>query len=107
MKLGKKGKSLNGRIRVPGDKSNRCRSIMFGGLARAFWYFEVRMSFLMQVFRDLGVKIEEWWKTIQVHGVGFDGLKAPDNKLGMGGRDLTASFRVAGQDFTAEMFWGW
>ena len=35
----------------------------------------------MQVFRDLGVTIEDDGDVVRIHGVGFDGLKAPQNKL--------------------------
>ena len=38
----------------------------------------------MQVFRDLGVTIEDDGDVVRIHGVGFDGLKAPQNKLDMG-----------------------
>ena len=89
MKLRTKAKGLNGRIRVPGDKSISHRSIMFGSLAKGLTVVhdilrgEDVLS-TMQVFRDLGVKIEDDGKTVKIHGVGFDGLKAPHNKLDMG-----------------------
>ena len=38
----------------------------------------------MQVFRDLGVTIEDDGDVVRIHGVGFDGLKAPQNQAGYG-----------------------
>ena len=38
----------------------------------------------MQVFRDLGVDIQDDGELVTITGVGFDGLKAPQNKLDMG-----------------------
>jgi hypothetical protein len=38
----------------------------------------------MQVFRDLGVEIEDKGDTVEIHGVGFDGFQAPKNDLDMG-----------------------
>ena len=38
----------------------------------------------MQVFRDLGVTIEDDGDVVRIHGVGFDSIKAPQNKLDMG-----------------------
>lgn len=112
MKLRTKAKGLNGRIRVPGDKSISHRSIMFGSLAKGLTVVhdilrgEDVLS-TMQVFRDLGVKIEDDGKTVKIHGVGFDGLKAPHNKLDMGNSGTSIrliSGVLAGQDFAAEMF---
>jgi 3-phosphoshikimate 1-carboxyvinyltransferase len=61
----------------------------------------------MQVFRDLGVTIEDDGQVITIHGVGFDGLKAPQNKLDMGNSGTSIrliSGVLAGQDFEVEMF---
>ena len=38
----------------------------------------------MQVFRDLGVEIEDKDGVITIQGVGMDGLKAPQNALEYG-----------------------
>ena len=51
----------------------------------------------MQVFRDPGVTIEDDGDVVRIHGVGFDGLKAPQNKLDMGnsGNIHSLDFRCA------------
>ena len=38
----------------------------------------------MQVFRDLGVEIEDKYGVVTIQGVGMDGFKAPQNALDMG-----------------------
>lgn len=112
MKLLTRSTGLQGRLRVPGDKSISHRSIMFGSLAkgkttvRDILRGEDVLS-TMQVFRDLGVIIEDDGQVITIHGVGFDGLKAPKNKLDMGNSGTSIrliSGVLAGQDFEVEMF---
>lgn len=112
MKLLTRSTGLQGRLRVPGDKSISHRSIMFGSLAkgkttvRDILRGEDVLS-TMQVFRDLGVTIEDDGQVITIHGVGFDGLKAPKSKLDMGNSGTSIrliSGVLAGQDFEVEMF---
>ena len=112
MKLLTQSTGLQGRLRVPGDKSISHRSIMFGSLAkgrtivREILRGEDVLS-TMQVFRDLGVSIEDDGQVITIHGVGFDGLKAPQNKLDMGNSGTSIrliSGVLAGQNFEVEMF---
>ena len=112
MKLTTQSPGLQGTLRVPGDKSISPRSIMFGSLAkgkttvRDILRGEDVLS-TMQVFRDLGVTIEDDGQVITIHGVGFDGLKAPQNKLDMGNSGTSIrliSGVLAGQDFEVEMF---
>lgn len=112
MKLLTQSTGLRGRLRVPGDKSISHRSIMFGSLAkgktivRDILRGEDVLS-TMQVFRDLGVQIEDDGQVITIHGVGFDGLQAPQNKLDMGNSGTSIrliSGVLAGQDFEVEMF---
>ncbi|SFP98232.1 3-phosphoshikimate 1-carboxyvinyltransferase [Geopseudomonas sagittaria] len=88
--LAQPGGSLNGRIRVPGDKSISHRSIMLGSLAEGTTEVE---GFLegedalatIQAFRDMGVVIEgPHHGRVTVHGVGLHGLKAPAGPLYMG-----------------------
>ncbi|MGT2828486.1 3-phosphoshikimate 1-carboxyvinyltransferase [Streptococcus hillyeri] len=112
MKLQTAAKSLSGTIRVPGDKSISHRSIMFGSLAKGVTkvYDILRgedVLSTMQVFRDLGVKIEDKGDVVEIHGVGFEGLKAPQNKLDMGNSGTSIrliSGVLAGQGFEVEMF---
>lgn len=112
MELRTNAGSLQGSLRVPGDKSISHRSIIFGSIAegittvRDILRGEDVLS-TMQVFRDLGVEIEDDGSTVKIHGVGFDGLKAPKNKLDMGNSGTSIrliSGVLAGQDFQAEMF---
>ena len=112
MKLMTQSLGLQGTLRVPGDKSISHRSIMFGSLAkgkttvRDILRGEDVLS-TMQVFRDLGVTIEDDGQVITIHGVGFDGLRAPQNKLDMGNSGTSIrliSGVLAGQNFEVEMF---
>jgi 3-phosphoshikimate 1-carboxyvinyltransferase len=84
------GGSLNGEIRVPGDKSISHRSIMLGSLAegvtRISGFLEGEDSLAtLQAFREMGVQIEgpEDGK-VTVHGVGMHGLKSPEKPLDLG-----------------------
>ena len=112
MKLETKAQGLHGSLRIPGDKSISHRSIMFGSLAKGVTTVrdilrgEDVLS-TMQVFRDLGVTIEDDGDVVRIHSVGFDGLKAPQNKLDMGNSGTSIrliSGVLAGQDFDVEMF---
>ncbi|MGV3322432.1 3-phosphoshikimate 1-carboxyvinyltransferase [Streptococcus hyovaginalis] len=112
MKLRTNIRALEGTIRVPGDKSISHRSIIFGSLAKGVTRVhdilrgEDVLS-TMQVFRDLGVTIEDNGDVVEVHGVGFDGLQAPKNDLDMGNSGTSIrliSGVLAGQDFEATMF---
>ncbi|TDL34740.1 3-phosphoshikimate 1-carboxyvinyltransferase [Jeotgalibacillus sp. S-D1] len=85
---------LQGSIRVPGDKSISHRSIMFGAIAKGK---TVITGFLkgddclstIDCFRKMGVTIEEHEETIIVHGVGFEGLKEPQDILDVGNSGTT------------------
>ncbi|HFI0056336.1 TPA: 3-phosphoshikimate 1-carboxyvinyltransferase [Streptococcus suis] len=112
MKLRINVRALEGTIRVLGDKSISHRSIIFGSLAKGVTRVhdilrgEDVLS-TMQVFRDLGVMIEDNGDVVEVHGVGFDGLQAPKNDLDMGNSGTSIrliSGVLAGQDFEATMF---
>ena len=112
MKLKTNIKHLNGSIRVPGDKSISHRSIIFGSLAEGETkvYDILRGEDVLstiQVFRDLGVEIEDKDGVITIQGVGMDGLKAPQNALDMGNSGTSIrliSGVLAGADFEVEMF---
>ena len=112
MKLKTNIKHLNGSIRVPGDKSISHRSIIFGSLAEGETkvYDILRgedVLSTMQVFRDLGVDIEDKDGVVTIQGVGLNGLKAPQNALDMGNSGTSIrliSGVLAGADFAVEMF---
>ena len=112
MKLKTNIKHLNGSIRVPGDKSISHRSIIFGSLAEGETkvYDILRgedVLSTMQVFRDLGVEIEDKDGVVTIQGVGMGGLKAPQKALDMGNSGTSIrliSGVLAGADFEVEMF---
>ena len=103
---------LRGSIRVPGDKSISHRSIIFGSLAEGETkvYDILRGEDVLstiQVFRDLGVEIEDKDGVITIQGVGMTGLKAPKKPLDMGNSGTSIrliSGVLAGADFEVEMF---
>lgn len=112
MKLQTNARQLQGTIRVPGDKSISHRSIMFGSLAKGTTVVrdilrgEDVLS-TMQAFRDMEVTITDDGDNITIEGVGFSGLKKPQNKLDMGNSGTSIrliSGVLAGQDFEVEMF---
>ena len=112
MKLKTNIKHLNGSIRVPGDKSISHRSMIFGSLAEGETkvYDILRgedVLSTMQVFRDLGVEIEDKDGVVTIQGVGMGGLKAPQKALDMGNSGTSIrliSGVLAGADFEVEMF---
>ena len=111
MKLRTNSKGLRGTIRVPGDKSISHRSIIFGSLAKGETkvYDILRGEDVLstiQVFRDLGVSIQDDGDVIRIQGVGFQGLQAPTSPLDMGNSGTSIrliSGVLAGQDFTVTM----
>ena len=111
MKLRTNSKGLKGTIRVPGDKSISHRSIIFGSLAKGETkvYDILRGEDVLstiQVFRDLGVPIQDDGDVIRIQGVGFQGLQAPTAPLDMGNSGTSIrliSGVLAGQDFAVAM----
>ena len=111
MKLRTNSKGLKGTIRVPGDKSISHRSIIFGSLAKGETkvYDILRGEDVLstiQVFRDLGVSIQDDGDVIRIQGVGFQGLQAPTSPLDMGNSGTSIrliSGVLAGQDFAVTM----
>lgn len=111
MKLRTNRKGLRGTIRVPGDKSISHRSIIFGSLATGETkvYDILRGEDVLstiQVFRDLGVTIQDDGDVIRIQGVGFQGLQAPTAPLDMGNSGTSIrliSGVLAGQDFSVTM----
>jgi len=106
------GGQVQGRIRVPGDKSVSHRSIMLGALAQGtthisgFLEGEDAMATL-QAFRDMGVVIEgpDDGKVV-VHGVGLHGLQPPPGPLYVGNSGTTIRLMaglMAGQKFDVEL----
>lgn len=108
----KPGGQVNGSIRVPGDKSISHRSIMLGSLAEGdtvidgFLEGEDALATL-NAFRAMGVEIEGPDNGhVVVHGVGMNGLKAPDGELYMGNSGTSMRLLaglMAGQSFSVTM----
>lgn len=102
------GGKVNGRIRVPGDKSISHRAIMLGSLAEGVTEVE---GFLegedalatIQAFRDMGVVIEGPAEgRVVIHGVGLHGLQPPPGPIYVGNSGTTMrllSGILAGQAF--------
>ena len=102
------GAPLRGGLSVPGDKSVSHRAVMLGALADGTTHVE---GFLegedtratAAIFQRMGVRIEAHSEGERVvHGVGIDGLRAPDGPLDCGnagtGMRLLAGV-LAGQPF--------
>ncbi len=104
------GGTLQGDLRVPGDKSISHRSIMLGslgdGLTTVDGFLEGEDSLCtLQAFRDMGVEIERPSAgKVVIHGVGMHGLKAPKNALYLGNSGTSMrllSGLLAGQNFVS------
>ncbi len=84
------GGSLQGRVRVPGDKSISHRAVMLGSLAegttQVTGFLEGEDSLAtLRAFRAMGVEIEGPKEgRVTIHGVGMHGLKQPDGPLDLG-----------------------
>lgn len=86
--------SLNGEIKVPGDKSISHRSVMFGSIAKGITRVE---NFLpgedclstISCFRQLGVEIIQDGSDVTISGNGLDGLKRPKETLYVGNSGTT------------------
>ena len=102
------GGALRGNLRVPGDKSMSHRSVMLGALAdgttevTGFLEGEDALA-TVAAFRGMGVEIEgPEFGALRIHGVGLEGLRAPDAPLYMGNSGTSMrliSGIVAGQPF--------
>ncbi len=106
------GGSLNGEIRVPGDKSISHRAIILGSIAEGtthvtgFLEAEDALATL-KAFRAMGVEIEGPDDgRVTIHGVGLKGLKAPEGPLYLGNSGTSMrllSGLLAGQSFDSEL----
>ena len=81
--------SLNGSIKVPGDKSISHRSIMLGSIANGITnvsgFLEGEDSLAtLRAFQQMGVQIERMGSNITINGVGKHGLSSPSEPLDLG-----------------------
>jgi len=81
--------SLNGIIKVPGDKSISHRSIMLGSIANGITnvsgFLEGEDSLAtLKAFQQMGVQIERMGSNITIHGAGKHGLRSPSEPLDLG-----------------------
>ncbi|WP_456392662.1 3-phosphoshikimate 1-carboxyvinyltransferase [Persephonella sp.] len=102
---------VKGELRVPSDKSISHRSIIITSMAsgtssvRNFLRAGDTLTTL-NVYRKLGVKIEEDGDVLKVHGVGTTGFTEPDDILDMGNSGTTTRLTMgvlAGQKFFSVM----
>lgn len=100
--------SLNGVVRVPGDKSISHRAVMLGSLAEGVtrvsgWLEGEDALATLQAFRDMGVVIEGPTEgCLTIHGVGLQGLKKPPGPIYLGNSGTSMRLLVgllAGQSF--------
>lgn len=104
--------ALVGSLRVPGDKSISHRAIMLGSLAEGITQVE---GFLegedalatLQAFRAMGVVIEgPKHGKVTLHGVGMNGLQAPNSALYLGNSGTTMRLLaglLAAQKFDSQL----
>lgn len=106
------GGTLNGSVRVPGDKSISHRSIMLGSLAEGvtevtgFLEGEDALA-TINAFRAMGVEIVGPENgRVTIHGVGLNGLQAPEGDLYVGNSGTSMRLLagiLAGQTFSTTM----
>lgn len=102
-------RSLNGAIRLPGDKSVSHRYGMLASIAEGTsrirnYSSGADCASTLGAMRSLGVSIERNGAEVVVHGAGLDGLKAPAETLDAGNSGSTIrmlSGILAGQPFTS------
>ena len=105
-------KPIQGKIRVPGDKSISHRSIIFGSIAEGV----TRVSGFLngedclataRAFRDMGVQIAETGlNQLEIEGVGMHGLRAPEQTMDIGNSGTSIrllSGLLAGQNFSSSL----
>lgn len=108
----RKSNSLQGDIRVPGDKSISHRSVMLGALAdgqvevNGFLEGDDALATL-NAFRQMGVVIENHGQgRLTIHGVGLHGLSAPESALDLGNSGTSMRLLaglLAGQSFSSTL----
>ena len=105
------GSSINGRLKIPGDKSISHRALMLGAIAegetiiKGFLQGEDTLATL-HVFQQMGVGIEKNNDVVRIKGVGINGLKKPDQVLDLGNSGTSVRLLtglLSGQAFDVEL----
>jgi 3-phosphoshikimate 1-carboxyvinyltransferase len=105
-------RSLDGAIRLPGDKSISHRYGMLASIAEGTSILHNYSSgadchSTLACMESMGARIEKDGTKITIHGVGLDGLQAPSKPLDAGNSGSTIrmlSGILAGQRFDCEIF---
>jgi len=106
-----KANKLEGTITVPADKSITHRAIMFASLADGVSYINNYLPSqdcltTLNIFRQMGVDIEQTDTTLKIRGAGLFGLKKfnkPFNANNSGTTTRLLSGILAGQNFSSEI----
>ncbi|MBR4175246.1 MAG: 3-phosphoshikimate 1-carboxyvinyltransferase, partial [Lachnospiraceae bacterium] len=102
---------LKGEITIPGDKSISHRSVMFGSLAKGITHISGFLTgadclSTIDVFRKMGVMIEQEGTDVKVHGLGLHSLKTPTQILNCGNSGTTMRLMsgiLSGQSFASTL----
>ncbi len=102
---------IQGKIKVPADKSITHRAIMFSAMAEGVSVIENYLHAddcmrTVAAFQNLGIRIDKTDKALTIHGVGLDGLKPFAGTIDCGNSGTTArllSGILAGQNFISRI----
>jgi len=86
---------INGKIKIPGDKSISHRSIIIPSISKGICEIKNILKsqdvmHTLQAFRLMGVKIEEFDNKIIIHGMGLESLKKPNQEIHLGNSGTSA-----------------
>ena len=103
--------ALQGRVRVPGDKSISHRAVILGALAEGVsechgFLDSADTRATMAAFRQMGVEMSLEHACLTVNGVGLHGLQAPSDVLDLGNSGTSARLLpgiLAGQRFSSTL----
>ena len=100
-------RSVEGELKLPGDKSISHRAVIFSALAKGKSSIKnclnsADVNSTIEVFRSLGAEIERNDNTVIVKGRGFKGFEAPRDFLNAGNSGTTA--RLIAGILTAQNF---
>ena len=103
--------ALQGRVRVPGDKSISHRAVILASLAEGISDFDGFLDSAdtratIAAFRQMGVRIRQEGESLSVTGVGLYGLSAPSGVVNLGNSGTSARLLLgvlAGQRFASTL----